>query len=87
MTEVKFSVTTFVKYIENHKQQVYDMINKSRFYIVACKLYVEPNETEFKGSKYKQIYIKPIAISFESINYVEYILLHKHTAYDRLSVF
>ena len=76
MTEVKFSVTGFVKYIQDHEQQVYDILKQSRFLILGCDLYFEPNEAEFKGSKCKQIYIKPIAITFQGTNYDYYRIGH-----------
>ena len=76
MTEVKFSVTGFVKYIQDHKQQVYDILKQSSFIIMGCRVYFEPNEAEFKGSKCKQIYIKPIAITFEDMNYGYYTIGH-----------
>ena len=76
MTEVKFSVTGFVKYIQDHAQQVYDILKQSCFIIMGCQVYFEPNEAEFKGSKCKQIYIKPIAITFEDMNYGYYTIGH-----------
>ena len=76
MTEVKFSVVGFVKYIQEHKQQVYDILKQSSFLIMGCDLYFEPNEAEFKGSKGKQIYIKPIAITFNDMYYGSYTIGH-----------
>ena len=76
MTEVKFAVIGFVKYIQDHEQQVYDILKQSRFLILGCDLYFEPNEAEFKGSKGKQIYIKPIAIKFNGTHYDSYTIGH-----------
>ena len=67
MSNSFLSVSTFVNYINEHKQQILEFgkITKT-FTIMNCLLYFEPNES-FKN-KFNKTCIKPIAIAFNGLN-------------------